>query len=318
MPTAPQILADIGGTNTRVALARDGIVDRASIQRFANTAHESLPAILHTYLGAAGLTGCSAACLAVAGPVRDGVAEMTNLSWRITEADIRAATRADRVAILNDLQAQGQALDRLRSENLRTILPGTARAGARLVIGCGTGFNAAPVQRTSSGLMVPPSECGHITLPVRTEVELRLCRFLERDHGFAGVEDVLSGRGLERLHAFITADAGREDRLPAAEIMRLIASGDAAAQRSCDLFTTLFGRIAGDFALTHLAFGGLYLIGGVTRAFAPYLSRHGFNAAFRDKGRFSEFMDQFRVVVVEDDYAALEGCAEYLAPAKAR
>ena len=38
----------------------------------------------------------------------------------------------------------------------------------------------------------------------------------------------------------------------------------------------------------------------------------GFSDAFRDKGRFSGFMKNFPVYVVEDDYAALTGMAAHL------
>ena len=43
------------------------------------------------------------------------------------------------------------------------------------------------------------------------------------------------------------------------------------------------------------------------------LDEMGLTAAFRDKGRFAEFMGNFAVTIVEDDYAALTGCAAYLA-----
>ena len=156
-----------------------------------------------------GVAACAGACVAAAGLVQDGVAEMTNLSWIITPDDVRTATGAAKVAILNDLQAQGHALDRLAPTSLRQILPGAGRPrdGARLVIGVGTGFNAAPVHRNTVGLLVAPSECGHASLPLRTDEDLRLARFVEKAHGFAGVEDVLSGRGLERLYAFCAHEA---------------------------------------------------------------------------------------------------------------
>ena len=311
----PVILADIGGTNTRVALARGGSVCHETIRRFSNAESDGLPAILHAYLAEERVTRCAGACVAAAGPVQGGVAEMTNLSWRITPDDVRAATGATTVAILNDLQAQGYALDRLAVQSLRTILGGASplKPGPRLVIGVGTGFNAAPVHQSRKGLLVAASECGHQSLPVRTETDLRLTRFVEAAHGFAGIEDVLSGRGLERLYAFAAQEAGQPATLNAAAIMERIATGsDPVAKRTCALFLTLLGRVAGDLALTHLPFGGLYLVGGVARAFTPYLAQ-GFTAAFRDKGRFSDFMDDFPVHVIEDDYAALEGCAARLA-----
>ena len=72
------------------------------------------------------------------------------------------------------------------------------------------------------------------------------------------------------------------------------------------------GAELGNLALIHLPFGGLYLIGGVARAMTPYFATLGLEAAFKDKGRFAAFMDNFQVSIVEDDFAALTGCAAYL------
>jgi glucokinase len=53
-------------------------------------------------------------------------------------------------------------------------------------------------------------------------------------------------------------------------------------------------------------------VGGLSSAVAPFAEDAGFEAAFRDKGRFSDFMDDFGIYVVQDDYAALKGMAAYL------
>lgn len=314
MAERPSLLADIGGTNTRVALEQGGVIDRATIRRYANAENPDLSAILRTYLAEVAVASCKGACVAVAGPVQDGRAEMTNLDWVITPEAVAEATGAGQVAIINDLQAQGHALDRLKSESLRQVLPGAAvrRPGARLVVGVGTGFNAAPVHKTRRGLLVAASECGHASLPVRSDDDVRLARHVEAAHGFAGVEDVLSGRGVARLYGWVAEEAGQPGDLTTAEVMKRINEGsDPLAARTCEMFVTLLGRVAGDLALVHLPFQGLYLIGGVARAFAPYFGR-GFTSAFRDKGRFSDFMDDFPVYIIEDDYAALEGCADHL------
>ena len=314
MAERPSLLADIGGTNTRVALEQGGVIDRATIRRYANAENPDLSSILRKYLAEVGVTSCKGACVAVAGPVQDGRAEMTNLDWVITPEAVAEATGATRVAIINDLQAQGHALDRLKAESLRQVLPGAAvrRPGARLVVGVGTGFNAAPVHRTRRGLLVAASECGHASLPVRSDDDVRLARHVEAAHGFAGVEDVLSGRGVARLYGWVAEVAGQPGDLPTAEVMKRINEGsDPLAARTCEMFVTLLGRVAGDLALVHLPFQGLYLIGGVARAFSTYFAK-GFTSAFRDKGRFSDFMDDFPVYIIEDDYAALEGCADHL------
>lgn len=318
MPDAPalSLVADIGGTNTRVALAEGGVLRQGSIRRFQNAGQPGLEPILQAYLAEAGSPQIDGACIAAAGPVRDGVAEMTNLAWRIDAGSLMRPTGAARVAILNDLQAQGHALGHIAPEHLRAVVPGPqAPAGAaRLVIGVGTGFNAAPVHQAPGGRVVAASECGHVTMPVRTAADLRLAQFVEKAHGFAGVEDVLSGRGVERLYAFVTTEAGTPQEAEAAAIMAALEgeAGAGPATEAARLFTRLLGAVAGDLALIHLPFGGVYLCGGVARAFAAHLGPMGFAAAFRDKGRFSGFMADFPVWLVEDDYAALTGCAVHL------
>ncbi len=311
------LVADIGGTNTRVALAEGARIDRASIRRFANADHSGLGEVLTRYLADAGKPAIGGACVAVAGPVDNGVAQLTNLDWCIDCAGVTAATGATRVAVLNDLEAQGHGLDVLDPASLRPVIarPATDKANpSRLVIGVGTGFNAAPVHIAPGGRLVVPSECGHVTLPVRTEGDLRLMRHVEKAHGFAGVEDVLSGRGLERLYAFHAIEAGLQTRLKAAEIMAAMEHGtDAVVMKTGRDFVRLLGAVAGDLALIHVPYAGIHLIGGVARAFTPYFDRFGFAEAFCDKGRFSAFMEEFAVSIIEDDYLALSGCALFLA-----
>ena len=310
------LLADIGGTNTRVALSQGGVVRRDTIRRYPNAGYPGLDAVLGDYLAGFGGVDCAGACVAAAGPVRDGVATLTNLDWTIDEAAVARATRAETVAVLNDLQAQGHALGHLGADALATVICGTEapRPGAaQLVIGVGTGFNAAPVHETPGGRIVVASECGHASLPVRNEADLRLLHSVEPAHGFAGVEDALSGRGLERVYAWCAAEQGTPRDWPAARIMQCLADGsDPVAEAAVAVFVRLLGRVTGDLGLNHLPFGGIYLIGGVARAMQPHFHRFGFAQAFRDKGRFSDFMDGFSVHVIEDDYAALTGCAVYL------
>ena len=215
------IVSDIGGTNTRVALARDGQMIEASIRRYRNIGYAGLEPILIEYLEAEGVAHCDGACIAVAGPVRDGEAEMTNLDWSMTDASIRTATGAPTVALLNDLQAQGHALGHLNEASLRHIVaePGAGPKAAKLVIGVGTGFNAAPVHETPHGRLVAASECGHVNLPVRTAADLRLMSYIEQledAHGLASVEDVLSGRGLERVYTWAASEARQSQERTAA------------------------------------------------------------------------------------------------------
>jgi len=258
------LVADIGGTNTRCALANGKHVLPETIRRYSNADYTGLESVLRQYLADEGDADPAAACIAVAGPVRDGAAVMTNLDWTIDNDTLSRATKAETVSILNDLQAQGYALDDLA--------------------------------------------------PTAIEQELRLCQFVSTAHGFPAVEDVLSGRGLERVFAFLGQEAGDARTSEAKDIMAACADGsDHRAQEAVALFCKILGTVCGNLSLIQLPFGGVFLVGGVARAMAPYLGQFGFAEAFRDKGRFAGFMSNFAVNVVEDDYAALAGSAAYIA-----
>lgn len=326
----PVLVGDIGGTNTRLALA-DGLALRPhSLQRLANADHRDAGAagVIRRYLAAQGEPRLAGACLAVAGPVRDGAAGLTNLGWRIELAGLAEAAGTGRVAILNDLQAQGWALDHLPPEACAVVQPGrpvVAPGATRLVVGMGTGFNAAPVHALArgdaspgagqaAGLVVPASECGHAELPVRDADGLAFAQWLAGRTGFATVEELLSGRGIAAADLY-AGRATNPDARPrsAPEAMDALAAGDPRAEAMARRIVTMLGRVCGDLALTHLPEGGVYLCGGVARAFLPWLEPFGFGAALADKGRFSEWLAELPVRAITDDYAALTGCAARMA-----
>jgi glucokinase len=317
------LLADIGGTNTRVALAQGTDVRLDSIRRFPNAEYKArgqdIAHVLRDYLDQTGAS-VTGVCVAAAGPVQDGVATMTNLDWVMDAAKLSAATGAGKVAILNDLQAQGQALGHLPTENLRRVIDGPVKTGASmLVVGLGTGVNAAPVHPGPQGRIVPPSECGHVNMPVRTEEDFRLTRFIEArlkaegEVPHAGVEEVLAGRGLANLHAFAASEAGHPATLTSAQVLTALAAGDPVAAHAARLYIHILGQTLADLALIHLPYGGIYLIGGMSRAMTPHFATLNLTAAFREPRRVDLLQKDFAVTVVEDDYAALTGCAVYLA-----
>lgn len=314
------LLADIGGTNTRVALADGAAVRRGSAVSFKNADFPGLEPILTAYLSQQGLTAVDGACVAAAGPVQDGVAEMTNLAWVIDAAQLTRATGAGRTAILNDLQAQGQALGHIAPHHLRRVMKGPSKPGASmLVVGLGTGVNAAPVHNTPSGRVVPPSECGHVNMPVRCDEDLRLARFIEAlltaraESPHCGVEEVLAGRGLANLYSFAAAEAGMSADKSSAQVFAALTAGDATAAHAAQLYIRILAQTLADLALIHLPYDGIYLIGGMARAMTPHFERFGLERHFREPRRVDLLTRDFSITVVEDDYAALTGCAAYLA-----
>ena len=302
------LLADVGGTTTRVGLARDGRLDRDSTDSFRNADFSGLCDILDHYLNRHP-TPPSALCAGVAGPVRRGTAQLTNLDWFIDSAELVNVTGARDIHLINDLAAQGYALDDLDPADITPLIDGTTPPpdSARMVMGLGTGSNIAVVHRTPQGLLIPPAEAGHSSLPQCDGAIGALIAGLAGKDAHRPVEALLSGPGLTRLHAHFSGDT-----LTPKEIIAAHRAGDAGACASLTAFARLLGTVLGDLALSHLPMGGIYLIGGTARAVASYVVQMGFAETFTAKGPYSALMREMPISLISDDTAALAGCARYL------
>ena len=311
------LVADIGGTNTRIALTENGRVVRASIRRFRNADAATFEDLLRPYFDDIGRPVIDAACVAIAGPMLGDVVEVTNLGWRVDAHLVGRIIGLKKVSLLNDLEALGYCLDDLPDAGQNVIFPGSGEkrpASPRLVVGLGTGFNTAIVHKNARGdLSVDASESGHIEMPVRNENDLRLARFAGHQQGYCSIEDILSGRGLEAVYAWVAHEAKNDRTLNGAEITTAIAQGnDPLATRAMATYTTILGRVLSDFTLAYLPFGGIFLAGGVARHLAPHFERFNLAQAYTNKGRKSKLMQDFSMVLIDDDFAALTGCSIYL------
>ena len=76
------LAADVGGTNTRLALCDGTAVETETVRRFPNAEFGSLTDVLEAYREEFDAP-VSAASVAVAGPDRDGVGRLTNRTWQI-------------------------------------------------------------------------------------------------------------------------------------------------------------------------------------------------------------------------------------------
>ena len=304
------LVADIGGTKSRLASLQNGCLDLQSVRSFTNSDHHTFSEIISLYAGSTPRS-FSEACIAVAGPVTGGRVMMTNLDWIIDVDEISRSHAFHQVRILNDLQALGHAVCSSAPSTLLLEGHSAPPDAPLLVVNIGTGFNSATVYRSAARPLVAASESGHVSFSISSRQELELADYVAQNTDFVSLEEVLSGRGLQRVYAWFS---GAEDsaRAPAAEAITAMATECETADRALGLFTRILGAAVGNLALTLLPFGGIYLAGSVARALAPKLLQLGFATSFLEKGRYSALMRRFPIHLIEDDHAALQGCAAYL------
>lgn len=307
------LVADIGGTNSRLAMASNGCLETDSIQKYRNEEVSSFNDALERYLESASAADLEAICVAVAGPVRDGFASLTNFDWTVSAKAISEFTGVSDVFVINDMQALGHSLEHICASNAYEVIPKQSEpaSATKLVVNIGTGFNSATVLDTANGLLVAPSESGHSSLPIATEQQFELLKALRQDAGFASIECVLSGRGLETLHSWLNGRHGVDAKFASNDAVTANFGRDAASDATGRLFVEMLGSVVGNLALVHLPFSGIYLAGSVAKASARVLDAFGFREAFLNKGRFSGFMEEFSVSVIMDDDAPLRGSADF-------
>ncbi|MDQ7776206.1 glucokinase [Paracoccus aminovorans] len=299
------LLADVGGTNARMVLARDGALDPGSITRFRGDDHASFDDVVTAYLSQQGSPQIEAVCVAVAGPVWGHEARLTNRDWDFSEARLCALTGAPRARLINDLIALGYAtptLDGAAAGFLRVPAEAALSNGQRLVVNAGTGFNVCAVKvLPGGGIACLEAEEGHTRLPL--SVAEPLAQALGDKAGQVdSVEELFAGRGLARLHALRsgTAPARAETVTDAA------AQGDAEALRTLALYARLLGLLCRELALRFMPMDGMFLTGSVARTCADRFAI--FEAAFLSDPLMARIPQAVPVGVIRDDMAALHGC----------
>lgn len=317
-----RLVCDLGGTHCRLALVQHGNMVPETCTSLKNDGFQSFDALLSHYLQQLAISlQLSDVVVALAAPVTGDRVALTNRNWTLDRNGISQICGGATVFLINDFEALGHALNRPNDLSLRAITPDLAKGEGqtRIILGAGTGFNSAAC--TASGEVVY-SETGHTTLAVETDIDRHLQKEFSDRFGRCSQERVLSGIGLIAVYRAVCAREGQDAQFSCSfDIVQSgMAGDDPCAVRACKEFTRILGRTAGDLALTFMAYGGVFLNGGVTRALAPLLTAYDgpFAVAFRNKGRMAEQMKQFPIYLIQDDHAALFGCIDWLGRSTAK
>jgi glucokinase len=265
------------------------------------------------------------ACFAVAGPVIEGQAKVTNLSWVTSVTGVAAALHLRAVRLLNDLEAIAIAVPALDPTDVLVLNDGRAtQFGPIAVIAPGTGLGEAFLTWDGTRYQAQPSEGGHADFAPTDDLQIELLRFLLRRFHHVSVERVCSGIGIPNIYDFLRDTAyaveppelaaqlaAAEDRTPIIMNTALDApTGNSLCTTTLELFVSILGAEASNLALKVLATGGVYVAGGIPPRILPALQSGLFMKAFRNKGRFSELLGSIPVRMIVEP-AGIMGAALY-------
>jgi glucokinase len=320
------LVGDIGGTKTDVAVIdpEHGAREPVAQKRFVSADYPSLEMIAREFLQEFDLQ-LSYACFAVAGPVVNGRAVLTNLPWLVDESALQSELQLESVRLLNDVQAMAAAIPHLHSEDLVTLQDGTPEpCGAMALIAVGTGLGQAFLTWDGSRYRAHASEGGHSDFGPTSARETELLRFSQSRWRRVSYERVCAGQSIPHLYEFLNTEAeiaespdlatrmaGLQDKTPA-----IIAAAmdtqhpDPLSAEAVNMFVSLMGSEAGNLALTVLATGGVYVAGGMAQRTLPGRAelQRRFLSGFHDKGRLTPLLAHVPVHLIPEP-VALAGAA---------
>ncbi len=321
------LAGDIGGTKTNLAVYayQD---DELAVQKsaaFPSKDHKTLVEIVRLFLGD-GPSEVRYACFGVAGPVKDGVVQVTNLPWVINAAEIQAELKLQRVSLLNDLEANAYGIKTLKPKELLSLNPkaNQRQVGNRALISAGTGLGEAGLFWDGVTHRPFASEGGHASFAPNSAIGDELLVFLRKEHGHVSWERVLSGMGMKNLYSFFRQRSGQPEPEWLTEQIRTgdlaaittqvgLAKTDPVCVEALDAFVHIYGSEAGNLALKMLALGGVYIGGGIAPKMLEKMQSPLFLESFFHKGRLQPLLESTPVYVILNEKTALQGAAWYAA-----
>jgi glucokinase len=318
------LAGDIGGTNTRLAFFTvEGERLRALVEeRFSSRAHTSLEMLVRSFVSAHHLP-VEQASFGVAGPIKHGRCNATNLAWVVDAHQLAHELHLESVTLLNDLEATAYGLAMLAPEDFVGLNDGVAEAsGNRAIIAAGTGLGEAGLHWDGRQHRPFASEGGHASFAPSNALQIELLSYLLQELTHISWERVLSGPGLYHIYRFLR-DTGRGEEPawlreemrrgdPAAVISQAALAGNSAlCGQALDLFVSLYGAEAGNLALKLMATGGLFVGGGIAPKIITKMLDSTFIEAFVAKGRMQSLLQDIPVRVILNDKTALLGAAGF-------
>lgn len=276
--------ADIGGTNCNLgifgiknnfpALLASFHFESRKLSNLYSAINEAL-----NYIEKNNGIRVTKACLGVAGAVsyKMDYVHLTNARLDISAKDLKKKTLLKKILLMNDFEAVGYGINIISKKDIKTIKRAQKIPKAPIVvIGAGTGLGKTTlIYNEDKKIYIPvPSEAHHADFPAQNELQLDLVEFVKKYRKIkANVTngDILSGDGLENIYYFLRQKSKSKNRIAEGidnsknkpELISKYRKTDGICKATFDIFKNAYARFAKNMALDSLAFGGVYIAGGI-------------------------------------------------------
>lgn len=261
--------------------------------------------------------------IAVPGPVILGKVETANLPWPLDLQEIRQELKAEKVCLVNDMEATAYSLGDLSNSEVITIhAPEEIMPGNVALLSPGNGLGEAGLFWDGATLRPFATEGGHTEFSPRNPFEVEFYQFLNKIYGIVSWENVLTKSGIYNIYRFLR-DVGRHEEKP--ELSGTITQGDfiknlAAAgndepsrlvRTTLEWFAEFLAREANYLALKLKSTGGLVITGDLAKELRRFINAEQFYKSFRISDKMDKLLKDIPLYFVFNDDAIAEGAALY-------
>lgn len=319
------LAGDIGGTKTNLALFEFNNEKLEILEEGTYSSQEFREAeeLISDFINKHSIK-VKQTCFSVAGPVINGSCKATNIPWNIESDLVSTKLGFENTWLINDLEANAHGITHLSEDEYEVLHEGKpGMRGNACVISAGTGLGQAGMFWNGDGYIPFACEGGHTDFAPRNDEQIELLKYIRRDHNHVSYERVLSGMGLSNIYEFLRDTHKAEEPEWLAQELQM--EDDQAATisrfafekqteicvRALDMFVEIYGAEAGNAALKFMAFGGVFIGGGIAPKIIEKLKEPRFLNCFMDKGRMASVMEYMPVKVIMNNRTALFGAARF-------
>ena len=309
------LIADIGGTNARFAMAETGSIQPTNIRNLAVDDFESIELAIKQYLDDLGSDVPNQCCIAIACPTHNDTISMTNNGWVFSKRNLQDHFGIEQLSVINDYAAMAYAAANWKDDQLIKVGRGEPLDDFPIaVLGAGTGLGVSGLVRSGGATIPLVTEGGHVDFAPTTEQEVAILRWLLKRYERVSAERLVSGMGIQNIYQALAELRGSPvERMSPAEISRLaFEERDQFALETLEQFCKIYGSVAGNLALSYGAQGGVFVTGGIVPKMLDFFIESGFRQRFEAKGRFDQYMASIPTYVMTAEEPGLIGAAAAL------
>ena len=290
------LLLDLGGTNLRYALSKEGSAEVMDTKKIALDTILNFDDFIEDLVKKFNIDSM---IISAAGPKVNGVISMTNRDLVIDEQALKVKFNLHECVLLNDWESIGYSLSNIQDVEIELIKKGNPFNSNTFFIGPGTGLGAA--LKVQDGKVIP-TEIGNTTGLTKSLLNNYLID--DNFNKFITLEDVVSGSAISSIYEYKTGNS-----ITSEGVIKLLKEGDKHAETVIKGFTKSLAEVISDMALTFIAGNGVYIAGGLMRTIVEFMDKDLFIEHFTGskKGIHLELLEKMPIGMINREHACLQG-----------